>query len=64
MKRTKPSELKACRRAITRARERQAMYQKAADDSPDDVVRRLNQQRSDWAKDDADTYERWLEEHR
>lgn len=57
------TELKACRSAISRERADQRMYQRAADNSPDDAVRQWNQQRADSAKDKADTHERWLEEN-
>lgn len=49
-----------CRRAISRARADQGMYQGAADNAPDDAVRLFNQRRADSAKEKADTYERWL----
>ena len=55
------SELKACRQAISRARDDECMYQRAADNAPDNGVRHFNQQRADWAGEKAATYESWLE---
>lgn len=60
----KSKELKACRRAISRARADEAMYQRAADNSPDEAVRSANQRRANSAGEAADTYERWLKENR
>jgi hypothetical protein len=60
----KSKQLKACRRAISRARGDERMYQQAAENAPDDAVRRFNQQRADWAGEKADTYERWAEANR
>lgn len=60
----KSKEFKACRQAIKAERDRQALYQRAADNSPSDTVRVANQFRADRAKDSADTYERWLEANR
>jgi hypothetical protein len=56
-------ELKACRQAISRSRGDQEMYQRAADNAPDEAVRDWNQQRADSARDRADTYERWADEN-
>jgi hypothetical protein len=61
---TKSKELKACRLAISQARGDQSMYQRAANNAPDEAVRSWNQQRADSARDRADTYERWAEENR
>lgn len=60
----KSKELKACGRAISRARADEQMYQRAAENAPDDAVRRFNQQRADWAGDRAAAYESWAEANR
>lgn len=60
----KPKELRACRQAISRTRADQSMYQRAADNAPNDAARAWNQRRADSAKDAADTYEGWLEANR
>jgi len=64
MTKTAKSELRACRRAVKAEREREQMYQRAADNAPSEAVRSWNQQRADWAKDRADTYSSWLAANR